>query len=233
MLAPLIISFALGALAAPVADSSRPSVQAQKGTFIGSSEMDIDTFNAIPFAQPPVGPLRLKPPQPITKSLGTVDLPSSAVACPQMHVTPFNTTGLPPSTQGNLSELSASALPSSEDCLTLNVQRPANLPKDAKLPVIFWIFGGGNEIGASAIYDGSLIINSSKALNEPVIFVAVNYRLSGWGFLAGKELQEEHSTNIGIRDQRAGLEWVADNIAAFGGDPAKVTIWVRYPLPSL
>lgn len=75
------------------------------------------------------------------------------------------------------------------------------------------------------MYDGSTIIQKSMSLNEPIIYVAVNYRLGGFGFLAGKELANEHATNLGLRDQRLGLEWVAENIAAFGGDPNKVTIW--------
>lgn len=68
-------------------------------------------------------------------------------------------------------------------------------------------------------------MTESATLGHGVIFVAVNYRLSGFGWLAGKELQAEGSTNLGLKDQRKGLEWVAENIAAFGGDPEKVTIW--------
>jgi len=78
------------------------------------------------------------------------------------------------------------------------------------------------------MYDGSTLIQNSVsglAAGHPVIYVAVNYRLAGFGFLAGKELQQDGSTNLGLRDQRLGLEWVAENIAAFGGDPDKVTIW--------
>jgi carboxylesterase type B len=75
------------------------------------------------------------------------------------------------------------------------------------------------------MYDGSNIISTSVQLGQPIIYVAVNYRLGGYGFLHGKELAAEGGTNLGLRDQRLGLEWVADNIAAFGGDPSKVTIW--------
>ena len=66
---------------------------------------------------------------------------------------------------------------------------------------------------------------SGAAAGHPVIYVEVNYRVSGFGFLAGSELQKDGSTNLGLRDQRLGLQWVAENIAAFGGDPDKVTIW--------
>lgn len=75
------------------------------------------------------------------------------------------------------------------------------------------------------MYNGSYIVQRSVTLGEPIIFVEVNYRLGGFGFLAGADLAAEHSTNIGLRDQRLGLQWTSDNIAAFGGDPSKVTLW--------
>lgn len=75
------------------------------------------------------------------------------------------------------------------------------------------------------MYDGSSIVQKSVDLGAPVIYVSVNYRVGGFGFLAGKDLAKEHSTNLGLRDQRMGLEWTAENIKAFGGDPSKVTIW--------
>lgn len=75
------------------------------------------------------------------------------------------------------------------------------------------------------MYNGSGMVTQSIILGYPVIFVGVNYRVSGFGFLAGKELQKDGSTNLGLRDQRLGLQWVQENIAAFGGDPTRVTIW--------
>lgn len=75
------------------------------------------------------------------------------------------------------------------------------------------------------MYDGTDLINYGVEIGKPFIFVAVNYRVGGYGFMPGKELQDEGSSNAGLLDQRMGLEWVADNIAAFGGDPDKVTIW--------
>jgi len=90
---------------------------------------------------------------------------------------------------------------------------------------LFWIYGGGFEFGSTASYDAKSIVTRSVALGKPVLYVAVNYRLGGFGFMAGKELAAEGSTNLGLRDQRLGLQWVQDNIAAFGGDPTKVTIW--------
>ena len=113
----------------------------------------------------------------------------------------------------------------SEDCLTINVQRPSTASLTAPLPVVFWIFGGGFELGGTSTYDGTNFVSKSIDLNAPVIYVSVNYRVGGFGFLAGRELQSDGSTNLGLRDQRLGLQWVAENIAAFGGDPDRVTIW--------
>jgi carboxylesterase type B len=75
------------------------------------------------------------------------------------------------------------------------------------------------------MYDGAPWVSSSITRGEPIIFVSVNYRVGGFGFLAGKEILADGSSNLGLLDQRLGLEWVADNIASFGGDPTKVTIW--------
>lgn len=75
------------------------------------------------------------------------------------------------------------------------------------------------------MYDGTSIVADSVAQGQPVMFVAVNYRVGGFGFLPGKEVLADGSANLGLLDQRLGLQWVADNIAAFGGDPDKVTIW--------
>lgn len=75
------------------------------------------------------------------------------------------------------------------------------------------------------MYDGTSIVADSVAQGKPVIFVAVNYRVGGFGFMPGKEILADGSANLGLLDQRLGLQWVADNIAAFGGDPSKVTIW--------
>jgi carboxylesterase type B len=112
-----------------------------------------------------------------------------------------------------------------EDCLTISVSRPQGTKSDAKLPVLFWIFGGGFEIGSPQPYNASVLIPQAVAQDKPFIFVAVNYRLGGFGFLGGKEVLADGSSNLGLLDQRMGLEWVADNIAAFGGDADAVTIW--------
>lgn len=114
-----------------------------------------------------------------------------------------------------------------EDCLTLNVQRPAGIDSSANLPVVAWIFGGGFEFGSTQLYDGAAFVEQAVSNNMPVVYVAINYRVAGFGFMAGKQLQSEGSTNLGLRDQRLGLQWIQDHIAAFGGDPTRVTLWVR------
>ena len=215
-------------LAAPVVERATPSVTIANGTIKGGTLGKVEFFNEIPFAQPPVGNLRLRPPQPITSSFGTIDgttlLPK---ACPQFYLqTKFDGLGLA-SALGMLlnTPLLQAVTNAGEDCLNLNVARPAGTSPSAKLPVVVWIFGGGFEVGSSQIYKPESLIERSISLGAPILFVAINYRVGGFGFLAGKELAADGSTNLGLRDQRLALQWVQDNIAAFGGDPTKVTLW--------
>jgi carboxylesterase type B len=115
----------------------------------------------------------------------------------------------------------------SEDCLYLNVIRPTGIKETADLPVAVWIHGGGLEEGGSADkrYNLSFIVDHSVQMGTPVIGVSFNYRLSAFGFLSGQEALDAGITNIGFRDQRLALQWVSENIAAFGGSPEKVTIF--------
>ncbi|WPH01692.1 putative secreted lipase [Acrodontium crateriforme] len=220
---PLLAS---AVFAAPLQERSAPSVTIANGTVIGSSSGGVDSFKGIPFAQPPVGNLRLRPPQSINKSFGTITATGIPRGCPQMYVSVDNS-NLPEAVIGLLADtpLVQTVSDAGEDCLTLNVQRPSTATSSSKLPVVFWIYGGGFEFGSTQLYDGSALIQKSMAMANNVIFVAVNYRVGGFGFLAGNALASEGSTNLGLRDQRLGLQWVAENIAAFGGDPDKVTIW--------
>ncbi|PHH59445.1 hypothetical protein CDD80_1779 [Ophiocordyceps camponoti-rufipedis] len=112
-----------------------------------------------------------------------------------------------------------------EDCLTLDVQRPAGVKRGDDLPVLFWIWGGAFAFGGSAMYDATSLLNLARSQNQDFIFVAINHRIGGFGFLPGREVLADGSANLGLLDQRLALEWVADNIEAFGGDPGKVTIW--------
>lgn len=110
-----------------------------------------------------------------------------------------------------------------EDCLTLNVQRPGGVKAGDNLPVLLWIFGGGFEIGSSATYDGAHVVETSVALGKPVVFVAINYRVAGFGFLGGKEVLADGSANLGLLDQRLAMQWVSDNIREFGTYVSRAT----------
>ena len=211
---------------------------------VGASLAGVDSFKGIPYAQPPVGKLRLKPPQPITSNIGTVLTVGIPKSCPQL---------LSSTAPGLLPLLSVEKLLNNplfqtltnigEDCLTMNVQRPATANENSKLPVVFWMYGGGFAFGSTATYDATELVLTSIAQGKDVIYVSVNYRLGGFGYLAGAEILKDGSANIGFLDQRLGipransnvkktkltheigLKWVADNVAKFGGDPDKVTIW--------
>ncbi|KAI1381605.1 sterol esterase [Hypoxylon crocopeplum] len=232
VLAPLVsvAAFAsfVAALPTPtqtVEKRATASVVIPQGTIVGSVFNGVENFGGIPFAQAPVGSLRLKPPQRLNSSLGTFDATGLGPSCPQMF---FSTEGdLITSVLGNLinTPLFQTVTGQTEDCLTMRVQRPADTASNAKLPVLFWIFGGGFELGSPQMYDASSLVSNGVDQDKPFIFVSVNYRVGGFGFLAGKEILADGASNLGLLDQRMGLEWVQDNIAAFGGDPEKVTIW--------
>jgi len=115
----------------------------------------------------------------------------------------------------------------SEDCLYLNIIRPSNNTSNSTLPVAVWIHGGGLLMGGTndARYNLSFIVQNSVEMDKLMMGVSIQYRLSGWGFLGGKEALDGGATNLGFRDQRLALHWIQENIAAFGGDPTKVTIW--------
>ncbi|KAF9889508.1 hypothetical protein FE257_007218 [Aspergillus nanangensis] len=202
------------------------SIASPSATIVGSSVLGVDRFNNIPFAQQPTGSLRLKPPQPLESPLGTVEATGLSRSCPQFFF-PTNNTEFPGSVTGQLLNipLFQTVTNAGEDCLGLNIRRPAGTTADSKLPVLVWIYGGGFELGSSLMYDGAPLVLSSKTLGMPILFVGISYRVGGFGFLPGKEILADGSSNLGLLDQRLALEWIADNIAAFGGDPDKVTIW--------
>jgi len=148
-------------------------------------------------------------------------------SCSQQATAPPDLSGLPQETLEALASIFETDVTTveSEDCLTLNVIAPVNATYGSKLPVVVWIYGGGFEDGFTALYDGTVIVNRSIALRQPVIYVSMNYRLSAFGFLAGQEVKEAGVGNIGLWDQRLALRWVQKYICEFGGDPSKVTIW--------
>ncbi|KAI4659944.1 uncharacterized protein J4E79_005746 [Alternaria viburni] len=216
------------AVPAPLEKRANPTVVAPspQATVAGINVLGVESFKGIPYAQPPIDQLRLKPPQPITSSLGKVDGTGIPKACPQFFFS-IDERNIPTNVLGTILNLPLlqTVTNAGEDCLTINVQRPAGTKAGDKLPVLFWIFGGGFELGSTAMYDGTSLVAESVAQGKPIVFVAVNYRVGGFGFMPGKEVLADGSANLGLLDQRLGLEWVADNIAAFGGDPEKVTIW--------
>ncbi|GKZ52289.1 hypothetical protein AnigIFM49718_000164 [Aspergillus niger] len=227
MKALLWLSLSLAVWATPVQRDAAPTVTIAhpSATVIGKSG-NVESFNNIPFAQAPTGSLRLKPPQPLETALGTVQATGASQSCPQMYFT-TDESEFPTSVIGILADLPLvqSATNALEDCLNIDIRRPAGTTADSKLPVLVWIFGGGFELGSKAMYDGTTMVSSSIDKNMPIVFVAMNYRVGGFGFLPGKEILEDGSANLGLLDQRLALQWVADNIEAFGGDPDKVTIW--------
>ena len=220
LLSVAIIPLALAA-STPTVTISHP-----QATIVGLSG-NVEQFPGVPFAQPPTGSLRLKPPQPLTEPYGVYNATANPPACPQFIFSTTINDAIPTAEIGLLLDtpLFQKALDESEDCLYLSIYRPAGTTPNSKLPVLFWIFGGGFEIGWNSMYDGTPWVTESVSEGQPIIVVTVNYRVGGFGFLPGKEILADGSANLGLLDQRLGLEWVADNIAAFGGDPSKVTIW--------
>ena len=180
----------------------------KSGKIRGVTQPGMHIYRGIPFAAPPVGNLRWKPPQPMAPWEGVRDCTVFGPACPQpkQALLPINADG------------------QSEDCLYLNVWTPAKAAAD-RLPVMVWIHGGGCTTGAGSlpIYDGS------NLARQGVVLVSINYRLGPFGFFAHPLLSAESpqgvSGNYGFLDQIAALQWVRDNIAAFGGDPGCVTIF--------
>ena len=236
-LSPVLQTF--GALAVRVGAASAPTptpdpeidafpatVNAPAGSIVGGSFLYVESFRGIPFAEPPTGPLHLKPPKRFESTLDNFNARGLAASCPQMVPSDDIPPDLPSEVLDRVRDLPLlKRAAGQEDCLTISVQRPAGVKEGDKLPVLFWIFGGGFQIGGTSAYDATSLLSFARLQDQPFIFVAVNYRVAGFGFMPGAEILADGSANLGLLDQRMGLEWVADNIAAFGGDPDKVTIW--------
>jgi para-nitrobenzyl esterase len=189
-------------------------VKTKSGRLSGASANGVFIFKGIPFAAPPVGELRWQAPQPVKPWKGILECKNFGPSPMQSNPVPFRMW-----TQ----EFIAPAKPLSEDCLYLNVWTPSVSPAQ-KLPVLVWIYGGGFVSGSAAcpIYDGEEIAKMG------IVYVAINYRVGVFGFMAHPELTAESKTkssgNYGLMDQIAALKWIKENISAFGGDPEKVTI---------
>lgn len=192
--------------AKPIADG----VMISAGRLSGIDLADgIHTFKGIPYAAAPVGDLRWRRPAPAPSWSSTREATEFGAACPQ---------GM-----GFARMMGVNALERSEDCLFLNVWTPAETDAE-KLPVMVWIHGGGLSVGwgHQSLYDGT------ELAKRGVVLVSINYRLGPLGFLAHPGLSGEdagRSGNYGFLDQLAALEWVKENIGAFGGDRDRVTIF--------
>src|SRR4051794_18965023 len=203
------------ALAAPV-------VETAAGKLRGIASGGISAFKGIPYGAPTGGANRFMPPQPPAPWSGIREAASCHAQAPQMPGRPERR----PELRTILGPADTS--PESEDCLTLNVWTPGIGPaasNGAKLPVMVWLHGGAFAYGSGnrAVTDGANLARSGD-----VVVVSVNHRLNIFGFLHLADLGGEryaHSGNAGVLDLVAALEWVRDNIAAFGGDPGNVTIF--------
>ena len=209
------ICLGLGLLAAPArAAVTGDPVRVDGGEVSGSWRENayVRAYLGIPYAAPPLGDLRWKPPQPPLAWAGVKTAVAVGPQCVQ-RPTPRESLGY---------EVYGSP-PQSEDCLTLNVWAPPAKP-GARRPVMVWIYGGSFDHGSSGypVYDGA------RLARRGVVVVSFNYRVGVLGFMAHPELTAEGggaSGNYGFRDQLAALEWVKRNVAGFGGDPANVTIF--------
>ncbi len=210
-----------------------PVVQTTAGPVRGKrrSKGRITLFAGVPYAAPPVGDLRWRPPQPVTSWSETLDCtkPGPMAYQRKLNFDAFFANlveglGLSKPRQRTLkAALKAVPTKESEDCLHLNVRAPTG---GTDLPVMVWIHGGDHSDGSGS----EPLYHSSDALPERgCVLVTINYRLGMFGFMAHPELSAESpegvSGNYGLLDQIAALEWVRDNIAAFGGDPSNVTIF--------
>jgi para-nitrobenzyl esterase len=224
LLAPLpatpriILAAAMLAIAAPAfaAVDTAAVVDIDAGKLAGAVEDGVASWKGIPFAAPPVGPLRWRAPQPAAPWSGVRQAVEYAHDCMQL---PFASDAAPLGTAA------------AEDCLYANVWRPAAgagaRTKAKKLPVLVWIYGGGFVNGGSSppTYSGA------RLARQGVVVVSFNYRLGRFGFFAHPALSQEAAAadgpqgNYGFMDQIAALQWVQRNVAAFGGDPSQVTIF--------
>ena len=204
---------ALAVTAAALAEPGGTTASLQSGHLHGVAQEGTVAFLGIPYAAPPVGARRWQPPAPALHWKGVREATAFGASCPQM----LNPPG------GRLPWTPEYLIPGpmSEDCLTLNVWRPAGAAM--KLPVLFWIHGGGGIEGSTSvpIYDGAAFAR------QGIVVISINYRLGVLASLTHPALTREQggtSGNYGLQDILAALRWTRANVAAFGGDPARITV---------
>ncbi|KZT64879.1 alpha/beta-hydrolase [Daedalea quercina L-15889] len=215
------------------ANTSTPVVDLGYAQYQGTYDPDtnISYFFGIRYAEAPTGDLRWRAPQTPTTTAGVQQATAQPNECYQADygnssTNPYRTPSLqtPDSSTINYrtSILEKRVVVQDEDCLFLNVYTPGQIQPNASLPVLVWIHGGGYIAGAASTFTGQDIIKES---DYSVVTVIIQYRLGLFGFLPGSEVQANGALNAGLLDQNFALQWVQENIASFGGDPAKVTIW--------
>jgi len=209
VVALLVVGLAVGSASASAAVGP-PVVSTTSGSFQGAAPNanGIAAFKGMPYAAPPVGAFRWRPPQPVHPASGVQSATQFGNACLAA-----------PGPDPNPND---AKIPQSEDCLTANVWTPSTRTSASK-PVMVWIHGGGFEFGSSALptYDGSLLAA------QGVVVVSLNYRLGVFGFLGAPQFDAESGSSgaWGLQDQQAALRWVQSNITQFGGDPRNVTLF--------
>ncbi|TVY71477.1 Secreted lipase [Lachnellula suecica] len=181
-------------------------------TYRGIVSNSIEHFQNIKFAKDTSGVRRFAPPELFNPPSRTViDAALPGPACPQLQ------DAMPP--------FFSEEKEIGEDCLNLRIARPEGTTSDSKFPVVVWLHGGGVVKGSAydSHFDPENLVKLSVASGKPIIYAAINYRLTIFGFARLPVLKDWKSLNVGMRDQRAGFQWIKDNIDAFGGDPEKIT----------
>ncbi|XP_038056683.1 acetylcholinesterase-like isoform X2 [Patiria miniata] len=196
----------------PVVNTTAGMIRGRHLTYDGSdSTHDVYVYKGIPYAEPPVGGLRFSAPAPKSPWNGTFNASTFGPSCPQ------DVSGVATFYPDYVVQIPKEATVINEDCLTLNVYSPFNISKGST-PVMVWIHGGSFETGQGSGYDASAL-----AVRGRVVVVTINYRLNVFGFLSTND--ENAPGNFGLLDQQLALKWVHENIAGFGGDPSRVTLF--------
>lgn len=243
----LLLAAAQLGLAAPQLLTSLlggPTIELDYATFRGTAAfVGVDSYLGMPFAK--AG--RYENPRVVNaeqdKLNGSQDATQYGLACPQQQLVASPLSNENAEIGSLLAAVEQIAFApignqhQGEECLSVNVQVPAGTNSTAGLPVIFWIHGGGFELGSSAalgseltsvqgvIYQGAEIVQRSVEMGQPVVFVSANHRLNAFGTLTGEEINAGGVPNLLLKDQREAMKWIQKYVGAFGGDKGRVTLF--------